>query len=149
MLACLNYYINSDKMFDKVILITATFLDPKLKNFDLFDAYTDKSSADFVSIATEYLVKKHDSLKLGAPEKEYVDPKTASSKESNKSSNKALSVEQELYLFLRPNRVSVERKSKIQTIHDEIKTFKSLKIEKSDFSLFGQIIAQDSQNYIS
>ena len=84
-------------MFDNVILITATFLDPELKNFDLFDEYTDKSSADFVSIATEYLVKKHDSLKLGAPEKEYVDPETASSKESNKSSNKALSVEQELY----------------------------------------------------
>jgi len=136
MLACLNYYIDSYKMFDNVILITATFLDPELKNFDLFDEYTDKSSADFVSIATEYLVKKHDSLKLGAPEKEYVDPETASSKESNKSSNKALSVEQELYLFLRPNRVSVARKSKFQTIHDEIKTYKSLKIEKSDFSLF-------------
>ena len=73
-------------MFDNVILITATFLDPELKNFELFDEYTDKSSA-FVSIATEYLVKKNDSLKLdeGAPEKEYVDPETASSKESNKS----------------------------------------------------------------
>ena len=136
MLACLNYYIDSYKMFDNVILITATFLDPELKNFDLFDEYTDKSSADFVSIATEDLVKKHDSLKFGVPEKEYVDPETASSKESNKSSNKALSVEQELYLFLRPNRVSVARKSKFQTIHDEIKTYKSLKIEKSDFSLF-------------
>ena len=57
------------------------------------------------------LSKKNDSLKLdeGAPEKEYVDPETASSKDSNKSSNKTLSVEQELYLFLRPNRVSVER----------------------------------------
>ena len=123
MLACLNYYIDSYKMFDNVILITATFLDPELKNFELFDEYTDKSSA-FVSIATEYLVKKNDSLKLyeRAPEKEYVDPETASSKESNKSSNKTLSVEQDLYLFLRPNRVTVERKSNIQTIHDEIKT---------------------------
>ena len=63
MLACLNYYIDSYKMFDKVILITATFLDPELKNFDLFDEYVDKSSADFVSIATEYLVKKHDCFK--------------------------------------------------------------------------------------
>ena len=101
-------------MFDNVILITATFSDPELKNFELFDEYTDKSSA-FVSIATEYLVKKNDSLKLDerASEKEYVDPETASyflfDKESNKSSNKTLSVEQELYLFLRPNRVSVER----------------------------------------
>ena len=63
MLACLNYYIDSYKMFDNVILITATFLDPELKNFELFDEYTDKSSADFVSIATEYLVKKHDCFK--------------------------------------------------------------------------------------
>ena len=67
---------------------------------------------------------------------ENIGKDTTSNKVIIDNSNNAATVEQELFQFLRPNIESSMKKSYKQTIDDEIKIYRSLKIEKSDFSSF-------------
>ena len=137
MLACLNFFIQKYKMFENVILITATFLDPELKSFEFVGNQTDKSPFEFILIATDYLLTKHKTFDVDDVEtSENIGKDTTSNKVIIDNSNNAATVEQELFQFLRPNIGSSVKKSYKQTIDDEIKIYRSLKIEKSDFSSF-------------
>ena len=44
MLVCLNYYIDKYNMFDNVVLISATYLDPDLKPFEFVQGFTDNTA---------------------------------------------------------------------------------------------------------
>ena len=137
MLACLNFFIQKYKMFENVILITATFLDPELKSFEFVGNQTDKSPFEFILIATDYLLTKHKTFDVDDVEtSENIGKDTTSNKVIIDNSNNAATVEQELFQFLRPNIGSSVKKSYKQTIDDKIKIYRSLKIEKSDFSSF-------------
>ena len=45
-------------MFNNVVLIAATYLDPELKSFDFVQNFTDKTADDFQSIAQIYKIQK-------------------------------------------------------------------------------------------
>ena len=77
-------------------------------------------------IATDYLLTKHKTFDVDDVEtSENIGKDTTSNKVIIDNSNNAATVEQELFQFLRPNIGSSVKKS-----------YRSLKIEKSDFSSF-------------
>ena len=57
-------------MFDNILLITASYLDPELKNFDFVEELEEKSPADFILLARDYLLKKCSEINLGIVEAE-------------------------------------------------------------------------------
>ncbi len=44
-------------MFDNILLITASYPDLELKNFDFVEELEEKSPADFILLARDYLLK--------------------------------------------------------------------------------------------
>jgi hypothetical protein len=133
MLACLNFFIEKYKMFDNVLLITSTFLDPELKNFEFASNLTDKLPSEFISIAQDYLKNKHQELN---PNDAFpLEKESQNVKKTTENQN----IEDELYSFLNPNIESNPQKRKKSSIDAELKFYSSIKIEKCGFSQFWYI----------
>jgi hypothetical protein len=95
MLACLDFYVKKYNMFDNILLITATYLDPELKDFEFVEELGEKSPSDFIHIALDYLLKKCSEINLGNLE-------TLKNLDKAEKTNIKDSIEEELYLFCKP-----------------------------------------------
>ena len=105
-------------------------MDPELKSFKFAKDITEKTSEEFISIARNYLIKKHKDLNQN------VVNAFKTSTEINSQAKKNDSLEDELYNFLNPISSNQQDKRKQHTIESEIQSYNSFKIEKSDFSTF-------------
>ena len=131
MFICLNYYIVKYNMFNNVVLISATFLDPELKSFDFVKQLTDKTADEFQLIAIDFLKEKHQEISPEDSTETALDKETSGSKKTN------VSLENELFSFLNPNtqKQTSSKKSDL-SIQEEINLYNTLSITKSDFYLF-------------
>ena len=134
MLVCLNYYIDKYNMFDNVVLISATYLDPELKSFEFVQGFTDKTADDFQSIAHNFLKSKH--KEINPNDIEHGNSTESTLVEPSVSSKTNLSLEDELFSFMKGNANHDTNKKSGLSIKDEIRLYNSLKITKSDFSQF-------------
>ena len=101
MLVGLNYYIEKYNMFNNVVLISATYLDPELKSFDFVLDFTDKTADDFQSIAHKFIKSKN--KEINPNDVEHVNSTENTLVEPSVSSKTNLSLEDELFTFLKGN----------------------------------------------
>jgi hypothetical protein len=134
MLVCLDYYIEKYKMFNNVVLISATYLDPELKSFDFVQDFADKTADDFLLIAHNFLKSKN--KEINPNDVEHVNSTINTLVEPSVSSKTNLSLEDEIFTFLKGNKNPESKKKGELTIEDEMRLYNSLKITKSDFSQF-------------